>query len=465
MDVDKLSLASEAENSLVTQDGSVSSFGHATPRYLLRERILGSMHFWSANISSRRPRKLVREKEMVRYIWRDGVIQKMTLVAYASGDLGFPTALDFELFLGLEHLLLDRIKQDHYLDTLVRFQGYEVLYRAGEDKGGREYQELNRCLMRLKGLMIGVGSEKTQNNGQVKTRSRRPTFLNIFRNVTLPGSTNKEGILVDGYEVLLEDWYRESLLAGNCFVVDHQLFHDLKGHISKLLHQLLSHLFYLGSGSAMQSYSELVEGFELVRYTAISQVRQQLGIAHQELIAHRFLRSWELVPVKGKKPRDFMLMWEAGPAWWEAEKQLLERQAYYEIGDERSSRKVVEDTIDPILLIADSQVDTRSEEETTASAAKLLQLVLDLSGRRKDPHVWVKMWQRAIGSVPHVMIWRRIHEVKERVARGERLNPGSYLYDLVKRDAVNLKLSWASVERAGGVPQSKGLVRDRTGPA
>ena len=347
MDVDKLSLASEAENSLVTQDGSVSSFGHATPRYLLRERILGSMHFWSANISSRRPRKLVREKEMVRYIWRDGVIQKMTLVAYASGDLGFPTALDFELFLGLEHLLLDRIKQDHYLDTLVRFQGYEVLHRAGKDKGGREYQELNRCLMRLKGLMIGVGSEKTQNNGQVKTRSRRPTFLNIFRNVTLPGSTNKEGVLIDGYEVLLEDWYRESLLAGNCFVVDHQLFHDLKGHISKLLHQLLSHLFYLGSGSAMQSYSELVEGFELVRYTAISQVRQQLGVAHQELITRRFLRSWELVPVKGKKPRDFMLMWEAGPAWWEAEKLLLERQAYYEIGDERSSRNVVEDTIDP----------------------------------------------------------------------------------------------------------------------
>jgi len=53
------------------------------------------------------------------------------------------------------------------------------------------------------------------------------------------------------------------------------------------------------------------------------------------------------------------------------------------------------------------------------------------------------MWQRAINTVPHVMIWRRIHEVKERQARGERLNPGSYLYDLVKRDAANLKVSWA----------------------
>lgn len=420
-----------------------SSFGHSASHYLLRERILGSMHFWSANTSSRRQKKPVREKEMIRYIWRDGTIRKMTLVAYASGDLGFPTAVDFEMFLGLESLLLDRIKQNHYLDPLIRFQGYEVLQRAGKDRGGREYNELNRCLMRLKGLMIGVGSAKTNASGQVQTKSRRPTFLNILRNVTLPGSVTKEGVLTDAYEIVLEDWYCESLLAGNCFVVDHKLFHDVRGHISKLLHQLLSHLFYLGSGSAMQSYSELVEGFELARYTAISQIRQQLGPAHDELIAHRFLSSWDLVVVKGSKPRDYMLMWEAGPAWREAEQQLIERRAFYEIGMEGSVQKHQEEVSDPIMLIADSHVESRSAEETAASAAKLLQMVLDLSGRRKDPHVWVKIWQRAINTVPHVMIWRRIHEVKERQARGERLNLGSYLYDLVKRDAVNLKLPWA----------------------
>lgn len=129
----------DSKNSLTTHSEPTnlvtpSSFSHSASHYLLRERILGSMHFWSANISSRRQKKPVREKEMVRYIWRDGTIRKMTLVAYASGDLGFPTAVDFELFLGLENLLLDRIKQNHYLDPLVRFQGYEVLQRAGKDK-------------------------------------------------------------------------------------------------------------------------------------------------------------------------------------------------------------------------------------------------------------------------------------------------------------------------------------------
>ncbi len=436
----------EGEGKSVFPDAMLPSLGQSAPQYLLRERILGSMHFWSANTSSRKVAKPVHEKEMVRYLWRDGVIRKMTLVAYSSGDLGFPTAVDFEFFLALESLLLDRVRANHRLDALVRFHGQEVIERAGKDRSGRSYQELSRCLLRMKGLMIGVGSGKTEKDGQVRTRSRRPTFVSIFRNLTLPGSINEDGVLVDGYELVLEDWYRDSLLAGNCFVVDHRLFQDVKGHVTKLLHQSLSHLFYLGSGSAMQSYSELVEGFELVRHTAISLVRQQLGPAHQELLARQFLRSWDVQAVKGSKPRDFMLLWEAGSAWRDAEKKLLERRAYYEIGDERTLLRPVDEYADPILLIADAQVDHQSPEQKAASGARLLDVVLELSGRRKDPHVWEKMWQRAISTLPHAMIWRRIHEVKERVARGERINAGSYLYGLVKRDGKTLKLPWASAK-------------------
>lgn len=442
-DAESLKFLSVVGEERLSKRAAVPSFGQSASRFLLRERILASLQFWSANISSRRSRHPLREKEMVRHIWRNGTLRKMTLVAYASGDLGFPTAVDFELFLGLESLFLDRIKECHHLDPVVQFQGYEVLERAGKEKGGREYQELNRCLTRLAGLMIGVGSGKTTKSGHVQVKSPRASFMRILRNVTLPGSLNEQGMLVDRYEIQLEDWYCDSLLAGNCFVVDHHLLQEMKGHITKILHQLLSHLFYLGKGSAMQSYSELVEGFELTRYTAISQVRQQLGPAHQELMACQFLSAWDLVPVKDSKPREFMLMWEAGPAWREAEQQLEERRAHFGLGEERPVPGIPDDTSDPILLIADAHVELQSPEATAASAHRLLEMILELSGRRRDPHVWLKMWQRAINTVPHMMIMRRIHEVKERLARKERINAGSYLYDLVKRDGVTLGLDWA----------------------
>jgi hypothetical protein len=58
--------------------------------------------------------------------------------------------------------------------------------------------------------------------------------------------------------------------------------------------------------------------------------------------------------------------------------------------------------------------------------------------------VWEKWWKRAIVSMPHPMIWRRIGEVRERNARGERLNMGSYLAKLVSIDATRLNLPWTT---------------------
>lgn len=82
----------------------------------------------------------------------------------------------------------------------------------------------------------------------------------------------------------------------------------------------------------------------------------------------------------------------------------------------------------------------------TNSAARLLDEIISLSGRRKDPDVWEKWWKRAIAVVPHPRIWLRIGEVKERKARGERINMGSYLAKLIKIEAKGLGVPWAEDE-------------------
>ena len=70
--------------------------------------------------------------------------------------------------------------------------------------------------------------------------------------------------------------------------------------------------------------------------------------------------------------------------------------------------------------------------------------MMELSGRQKDPQVWEKWWKRAIASVPHPCVWRRIGEVRERKARGEKINMGSDLSTLVKIDVQKLGAPWAS---------------------
>ena len=100
--------------------------------------------------------------------------------------------------------------------------------------------------------------------------------------------------------------------------------------------------------------------------------------------------------------------------------------------------------LDPFLLIDQAELNSGSkDEERDAANVRLLSIVLELSGRRKDPKVWESWWKRAIASVPHPMIWRRIGEVKERRLSGQSINVGSYLLSLVRRDAVRLELPWA----------------------
>jgi hypothetical protein len=147
----------------------------------------------------------------------------------------------------------------------------------------------------------------------------------------------------------------------------------------------------------------------------------------------------------GKK--DFVFVWEAGPAWWASESKLEEMKAEYALGDD--SRREREKVVDPLFLAHPEPLEESQDGIDPTAHARLLHAVLELSGRRKDHDVWEKWWKRAIAAVPHARIWLRIGEVKERKARGECINMGSYLAKLVKIEAKRLGLSWAEERHSG----------------
>ncbi|MBK8277236.1 MAG: hypothetical protein IPK92_15820 [Nitrospira sp.] len=211
--------------------------------------------------------------------------------------------------------------------------------------------------------------------------------LRFLGRLSSPGQVNGTGHLADKYEIELAPWYRESLLNGNCFVIDHALFAGMRGSLSKLLHQLLHNLFYLGKGHAEQRYSDLVGFWQLSRYSSRSRVMEQFAEAHSELTAREFLQRWEVVPIETDGKKDFVLVWDAGAAWWKTESQYAELKAKYELG-EASGRVDREATVmDPFLsgLPDVVNVDAQALGDDPTAALRLLHEVMELSGRRKDP--------------------------------------------------------------------------------
>ncbi len=424
----------------------------AAPVLLLAEHILGSIPLWE--VKSKRSGGGLREKDVVREVFYRGELRKIPLVIYASGELGLPNSVDLELFRGFERWALGLLEREKALPPVVKISGGEILHAAGKESSGAAYAEVDRFFLRMAGTMISAGRGKTvydkeagdrQDSGgtRARTRTKKGIVFKIFGTVVLPGQVNGEGQLADKYEVELAPWYRESLLLGNCFVIDHSLFASMKGSLSKLLHQLLHNLFYLGKGHAEQRYSDLVRYWQIKKFQTKSRVMQQFAEAHHELSTRGFLESWQIVPVGQRDDKDFVFIWTAGSAWWKTEAQLPQLKEKYEVGDDHQVG--VERVIDPFLTALPEQPEDRSAQKAgdPTSAARLLAEVMDLSGRRKDPEVWEKWWKRAIAAVPHARIWMRIGEVKERKARGERLNMGSYLAKLVKIEAKGLGIGWA----------------------
>jgi len=420
------------------------------PVLLLAEHILGSIPLWE--VKSKKGVGSVREKEVIREVYYRGQLRRIPLVIYASGDLGLPNSVDLELFRGFERWALGILEREGTLPPVVRISGAEILHAAGKELSGAAYAEVDRFFLRMAGTMISAGRTKTVPEGSAappaegphggsKLRAKKGIVFKIFGTVILPGQMNTSGLVADRYEVELAPWYRESLLLGNCFVIDHTLFAQMKGSLSKLLHQLLHNLFYLGKGHAEQRYSDLVRYWQIKKHTTKSKVIQQFHEAHHELSTRGFLDRWVIDPVGQGEKKDFLFIWDAGPAWWKTESRLPELLAQYELGDER---QIPQQVIDPFLTAIPSQGEEGIQESLSdsGSAARLLHEILELSGRRKDPKVWENWWKRAIDIIPHNFIWRRIGEVKERKARGEKINMGSYLASLVKVDATKLGHAW-----------------------
>lgn len=424
------------------------------PVLLLSEHILGSIPLWE--VKSKNRKEGLREKEVVREVYYRGELRKIPLVIYASGDLGLPNSVDLELFRGFERWALRQLERKKTLEPIIKISGAEILHAAGKEPSGAAYAEVDRFFLRMAGTMISAGRTKTEVTEEEKVRgsltrkrlrSNKGIVFKIFGTVVLPGQPNKKGELVDKYEVELASWYRDSLLMGNCFVIDHSLFSGMKGSLSKLLHQLLHNLFYLGKGHAEQRYSDLVRYWQIKQYLAKSKVIEQFAEAHRELVKRGFLEHWQIVPVGQRDQKDFLFVWDAGAAWWKTEAQLPALQTKYELGE--AHHIDADPVIDPFLS-ALPEPSTRAATTSMTdsnSAARLLDEIMGLSGRRKDPEVWEKWWKRAIAAVPHPRIWLRIGEVKERKARGERINMGSYLAKLIKIEAKGLGLAWADEEK------------------
>lgn len=389
------------------------------PRYLLAEKQLASIPLWEPKKKTGKGQS-PREKTVGFTTVVKGKPIKVTIKVLSGGNYEFPNTTDLDFFRAIEQLATEQIQRQGILNNPICFKGHQILATASKSPSGQSYKELRRCIAKLNALSFEV----------VRTDGKRERVwgFHIFNSVYQEGEKKSDGTVAEYNEIELASWYWKSLQAGNCLVIDHDLFQRLKLSLSKLLHQFLHAQFHFHHGVATGWYAELAHNWGMKEYSALSRIKQQLDPSHKELRRMGFLESWEYLPFTRSGKKSYQVTWKAGSQWWDilqVQKQQIGRD-----GEEGG---------DHLLFLGEPAVEGAEGEEGKEG---LLVNILDLVGQGDKKYV--PFWKQAVRDLPKSVVYKQMGDLRERLADGEKIrNKGAYLMKLFRIEAKKRELPWA----------------------
>ncbi len=311
---------------------------------------------------------------------------KVPIEIIPSAKWGFPTVLDLEYFRAFERALTIVWEREGIVPDVLQISGRELIRLTGREPNGDRQREVREFLDRLSGLVL-------QEFRQDKKGRRSESGVHIFERIDRHELQDTEQW---AHQIRLADWYWANLNNFHCHVQDQRLFWSLRRDLTKLLYQHLHSLFRIGRGAASESYSELTTHVSLKRLRAISEVRRQLQPAHDELETLGFLGKWWIERATNET-KDYLIFWEAGPAWYEV----------YQIEQARV-QAIEQGPVREVLTHESGEVPASYDEIEQADALKE---IYDFVGR--NDQAYEPFWKKVIESFTRTIRHRVIAEVRE----------------------------------------------------
>lgn len=364
-------------------------------------------------------------KVVTRVTEVNGVPTKVRIKVSPSAEWGYPTVLDLEYFRAFERALTMIWQREGLVPDVLRISGRELIRLTGKAPNGDRHKEVRDFIERMSGLQLvehSIGKRGKVNQG-----------VHIFERFDQESRDVREGGEQWAHQIVLADWYWANLNNFHCHIQDQRVFLALRRDLSKLLYQHLHALFRIGRGAANELYSEFATNMSLKRLRAISEVRRQIGPAHEELLHVGFIGNWSIEP--GEDKGDYRLLWEAGPTWnevYQTEQQMVR-------AIERAPRR------EEMLLEGETASDptvTEAEDEDMA-----LEEIYDFVGRHD--RAYAPFWKKVIASFSRPIRHRVIGEVRElALSRQIRTTRARALVAAFQREGKRLGLDGWNPKRA-----------------
>lgn len=259
------------------------------------EKNLLQIGFFGANDARDKNRTSRRIEQIVV---RNGNKIKVAAEFRGSESLGLPSTTDRDKFIALLKIVSEERLKTGVISNPIRFSGYRLIQELGLSRNGEIYEEILRWGKRM--------TDTTITSEQVVYRAAKKVYsdevLHVFRSFRRTGSSNLNGTeRMEHYEVVLEDWLLENLNQRYVIPEDFNAYKQLTRPTAKGIFGNLHLWFHASQGRPVEKdYSDLCNLLNVQAYPHLSKIKSTMGLALNELIAIKYLSSWDVQKMSSK---------------------------------------------------------------------------------------------------------------------------------------------------------------------
>jgi plasmid replication initiation protein len=244
-----------------------------------------------AALSVRVPRNVKALKFQDTIQGDGGKLVKRSWTVQGGNDCGLPTAGDEDVYVALMELT----RQQGFGDRRVNFSRYELARRLGWSPCGKTYKRIEQALLRLANVHIHASNAFWDN----AKRSYVTVGFSLIQEYQLydekPKPGQKPGSEPPSSFFMWSERLYESFKSGYIKFLDTELYFKLSSATARRLFRYLDKKFGRDHRFSIDIFKLAHEHLGISRnFRYVSQLVQQMRPAFEDLLEHRYLKSWEV---------------------------------------------------------------------------------------------------------------------------------------------------------------------------
>ena len=218
---------------------------------------------------------------------------------------GLPITSDQDKYLALQKIITDIQQRDGKVSNPIGFTSAEMLKLLGQKDAGKNYKEIHEWLDLMASTTI-ISQGVVYFAG--KKQWARDRFR-VFERAVSFGEEIEPGKVADKNYVWLSEWQLENINHNYLIPIDYEEYKKLKNHIAKALVPLLQIWLYAtrDEGCFEKRYDELCQILNITQYHFLSKIKEKFAPALDELKAHGYITSWQIVETSDGKGYKILL--------------------------------------------------------------------------------------------------------------------------------------------------------------